>query len=467
MSKGNGDHKNNQESVNANWDDIEFVRLYILHDGRVTEDIESLDPDMIETIHNNVKFPIFLEKENVYNLEELIETYPFLRVLGKDPREIFTKQQITYYEARNIKNEIVPDLCEHLVHDEGKEAVSVKDQMYNIKNKTNVKRIPTKIIDTNIFIGREKWKHFLFLNQLKSSIHAFRDVKLLANSNIGSALLLEAPDTSSLDSATGNRATLLRPRDEPVRSEQFTDEVGLFVHGSDGIANEPDTNETRVELKSAPNSEMKNTNSTEQKLNHENGIHNKETIITSYKMAAQNPDASKIDSLTFIIQPMKKEYYDLYPQVDKINESKLGDAGVDVPLCTEMNMPSYLTTDGIGTLVDLGIRMCLIDEKGNYHSSFLMPRSSINKTPLQLSNSIGLIDPGYRGNIMAGLRNFSGKEYKRDRGTALFQLVPRSEIPFKYVIVNEQSPLYSLLNADTKRSTGGFGSTGTKGNTSQ
>ena len=32
---------------------------------------------------------------------------------------------------------------------------------------------------------------------------------------------------------------------------------------------------------------------------------------------------------------------------------------------------------------------------------FLLPRSSISKTPLRLSNSIGLIDAGYRGEIIA------------------------------------------------------------------
>ena len=31
----------------------------------------------------------------------------------------------------------------------------------------------------------------------------------------------------------------------------------------------------------------------------------------------------------------------------------------------------------------------------------LVPRSSISKTPLRMSNSIGIIDPSYRGEIMA------------------------------------------------------------------
>ncbi len=35
----------------------------------------------------------------------------------------------------------------------------------------------------------------------------------------------------------------------------------------------------------------------------------------------------------------------------------------------------------------------------------LMPRSSISKTPLRQCNSVGLIDAGYRGEIMAALDN--------------------------------------------------------------
>ena len=35
----------------------------------------------------------------------------------------------------------------------------------------------------------------------------------------------------------------------------------------------------------------------------------------------------------------------------------------------------------------------------------LMPRSSISKTPLRQCNSVGLIDAGYRGEIMAAVDN--------------------------------------------------------------
>ncbi|SVA76917.1 uncharacterized protein METZ01_LOCUS129771, partial [marine metagenome] len=45
-----------------------------------------------------------------------------------------------------------------------------------------------------------------------------------------------------------------------------------------------------------------------------------------------------------------------------------------------------------------------------------MPRSSIAKTPLRLCNSIGLIDGGYRGEIMAVVDNIKKESYTVEPG---------------------------------------------------
>ena len=86
-------------------------------------------------------------------------------------------------------------------------------------------------------------------------------------------------------------------------------------------------------------------------------------------------------------------------------------------------------------------------------SFFLMPRSSISKTPLRLSNSIGLIDAGYRGELQAPLDNISDENYLVKAGTRLFQ------------IVNPDLSTFSSINivdklSETDRGEGGFGSTG-------
>ena len=81
-----------------------------------------------------------------------------------------------------------------------------------------------------------------------------------------------------------------------------------------------------------------------------------------------------------------------------------------------------------------------------------MPWSSISKTPLRMSNSIGLIDGGYRGEIVAMCDNIKTVEYKVEKGQRLFQLVATDSSPIHYELVEE-------LN-ETTRGSGGFGSTG-------
>ena len=86
----------------------------------------------------------------------------------------------------------------------------------------------------------------------------------------------------------------------------------------------------------------------------------------------------------------------------------------------------------------------------------LFPRSSVCKTDLIMANSVGLIDPGYRGNIIAVFRVAGEtkmpdqiKRYKK--GDRVAQLVPM--IP---VLAEFQENSLSASG----RGTGGFGSTG-------
>jgi len=86
---------------------------------------------------------------------------------------------------------------------------------------------------------------------------------------------------------------------------------------------------------------------------------------------------------------------------------------------------------------------------------YLYPRSSISKTKLRLSNSVGIIDSGYRGNLMIALDNIN-KAYDNitiDKGQRLVQIcMPDLSSDFTVEIIDK-------LN-DTKRGDGGFGSTG-------
>jgi len=120
-----------------------------------------------------------------------------------------------------------------------------------------------------------------------------------------------------------------------------------------------------------------------------------------------------------------------------------GDAGLDLYI---LENQTFLPGDT--QKIKLGISCEPISGIAYY----LFPRSSISKTPLRLSNSIGLIDGGYRGEIMAYCDNIKDFEYTINKGERLFQLVAVDNSPISYNIVKELSK--------SSRGTGGFGSTG-------
>ena len=106
---------------------------------------------------------------------------------------------------------------------------------------------------------------------------------------------------------------------------------------------------------------------------------------------------------------------------------------------------------GLSLLVSFGIK-CEGLKHGDNISYYLYPRSSISNTPLRMSNSVGIIDAGYRGNIMAALDNHSDEPYVIKKGTRLFQICCPILSQINMKVVDELS--------DTSRDTGGFGSTG-------
>jgi dUTP pyrophosphatase len=120
-----------------------------------------------------------------------------------------------------------------------------------------------------------------------------------------------------------------------------------------------------------------------------------------------------------------------------------GDAGLDLFIAEDQIIPV-----GLGNKIDL----CIVCEPEDGIAYELWPRSSISKTPLRLANSIGLIDGGYRGHIMAVVDNFGPVGYEINAGTRLFQLVAADKMPITFEMVTEVS--------ETARGTGGFGSTG-------
>ena len=87
-------------------------------------------------------------------------------------------------------------------------------------------------------------------------------------------------------------------------------------------------------------------------------------------------------------------------------------------------------------------------------SFYLYPRSSMGgKTPLRMSNSVGIIDSGYRGPLIWMVDNLSDEDYVVEQGSRLFQICPPTlNNPIVLNIVQELS--------ETERGEGGIGSTG-------
>ena len=120
-----------------------------------------------------------------------------------------------------------------------------------------------------------------------------------------------------------------------------------------------------------------------------------------------------------------------------------GDAGLDLFIIDSLTIPPGETAI---------IKSNIACENTDEMPYLLMPRSSISKTPLRQCNSVGLIDAGYRGEIMAAVDNIKDIPYTVEPGQRLFQLVSMDGAPITFEIVSELS--------ETDRGDCGFGSTG-------
>jgi len=144
--------------------------------------------------------------------------------------------------------------------------------------------------------------------------------------------------------------------------------------------------------------------------------------------------------MNLLIRPFSLEVKKMYEEHDHFHD---GDAGLDLFVVHEQTIEA-----GESTFIHLQIACENTDSK----PYLVMPRSSISKTPLRLSNSVGLVDAGYRGEILAAVDNIKDVPYKVTPGQRLVQLVAMDGSPIHFKLVVELS--------DTSRGSGGFGSTG-------
>ena len=82
-------------------------------------------------------------------------------------------------------------------------------------------------------------------------------------------------------------------------------------------------------------------------------------------------------------------------------------------------------------------------------------RSSLSKTPLRLANNQGIIDTGYRGNLI-GMFDCLSDTYSPEPNSRLLQICAPGLLPIYVNVVDNIED----LGASTARGEGGFGSTG-------
>lgn len=141
-------------------------------------------------------------------------------------------------------------------------------------------------------------------------------------------------------------------------------------------------------------------------------------------------------------ETMKIKIKKLHPQAIAPSYAKNGDAGMDLRAVSVENdvHGNFVCKTGIAMEIPEG------------YVGLLFPRSSVSKTSLALRNSVGVIDSGYRGEIMLKFGRINGQSPIYNEGDKVGQIVI---IPHPHVEFVEAEELSA-----TERGEGGFGSTG-------
>jgi dUTP pyrophosphatase len=123
--------------------------------------------------------------------------------------------------------------------------------------------------------------------------------------------------------------------------------------------------------------------------------------------------------------------------------AKPGDAGMDLTITSQISNTTFDVSYGFGIAMEIP----------NGYVGLVFPRSSVKNLDLLLSNCVGVIDSGYRGEIQATFKKTYGLDSTKynvgERGAQIIIL------PYPQVFMVESDEL-----SDTERGSGGFGSTG-------
>ena len=148
---------------------------------------------------------------------------------------------------------------------------------------------------------------------------------------------------------------------------------------------------------------------------------------------------------------------------EKQSKAHAGDCGVDL-FCAQIknNVEKPGGLKPYQLTIHTGVHVAAYDDHGRPTGCLLYPRSSISKTCFTLANSVGIIDAGYRGEVL-GKVNVNYEMAKRpscnasiDKNTRLLQVCLPTLRPPRVEFVSSMEELGKPIDT---RGTGGFGST--------
>lgn len=141
---------------------------------------------------------------------------------------------------------------------------------------------------------------------------------------------------------------------------------------------------------------------------------------------------------------MKVKVKKLHPQAVIPRYAKPNDAGLDLTVTSAERDRANPMKWNVGFGLAFEIPEGFV--------GLVFPRSSVHKTQCRLSNAVGVIDAGYRGEVRAVFDTFPTSDEVYNVGDRAAQIII---MPYPQVELEEADELSS-----TERGTGGYGSTG-------
>ncbi len=141
---------------------------------------------------------------------------------------------------------------------------------------------------------------------------------------------------------------------------------------------------------------------------------------------------------------MKVKIKKLSPNAITPRYAKIGDAGMDLTAISRSEVVGNIITYGTGLSIEI--------PEG--YVGLIFPRSSIYKQDMYLTNCVGVIDSGYRGEIMFKYAITEVEQFANlyNVGDRVGQIII---LPYPQIEFEEAEELSS-----TERGEGGYGSTG-------